>query len=73
MGGRQSAAGWVCARGPRNISAGTLLAVLLQAMVAAVVYFALFFGVAGERNDRAEYVDRLLTLSGRNRRLAPAA
>jgi len=59
--------------GTRNISAGTLLAVLLQFMVAAVVYFALFFGVAVGRKDRAEYVDRLLKLLGRNRRLAPAA
>jgi O-antigen/teichoic acid export membrane protein len=65
-------AGFVLA-GTRNISAGTLLAVLLQSMAAAVVYFALFFGVAVGRKDRAEYVDRLLKLLGRNRRLAPAA
>lgn len=59
--------------GTRNISSGTLLAVLLQSGLAAVLYFALFFGIAVGRRDRQEYVDRLMNLMGKNKRLVPAA
>jgi O-antigen/teichoic acid export membrane protein len=57
----------------RNISSGTLLAVLLQSVAAAALYYALFFGIAIGRRDRQEYVDRLMKLLGKNKRLAPAA
>ncbi len=57
----------------RQISAGTLLAVLMQAAGAAVLYFALFFGVAIGRRDRTQYAAKLMQLLGRTGRLAPAA
>jgi O-antigen/teichoic acid export membrane protein len=59
--------------GTRSISTGTLLALLTQAALAAVLYFVLFFGVAIGRRDRSEYLARLMHLMGRNSRLAPAA
>jgi O-antigen/teichoic acid export membrane protein len=48
-----------------RISGGTLLAVGLQAGVGAVVYYALFFGVAIGREDRALYVAKARELAGR--------
>jgi O-antigen/teichoic acid export membrane protein len=59
--------------GTRQISAGTLLAVLMQAAGGALLYFALFFGVAVGRQDRDQYIARLMRLLGRRGRLAPAA
>jgi O-antigen/teichoic acid export membrane protein len=59
--------------GTRLISAGTLLAVLIQSAGAALLYFALFFGVAIGRRDRDQYIAKLMQLLGRRGRLAPAA
>ena len=55
----------------RHISSGTLLAVVLQAAAASVLYLALFFAVAIGRHDRALYTSKALELMGR-RRLAAA-
>jgi O-antigen/teichoic acid export membrane protein len=49
----------------RDISAGTFLAVVLHAIGAAVLYFALFFGFAISRKDRRYYIAKALELSGR--------
>jgi len=57
----------------RPLTAGTLLAVLIEAAAAALVYFMLFFGVAIGRRDRMAYVSKLKHLLGRRGRLAPAA
>jgi O-antigen/teichoic acid export membrane protein len=46
-------------------SGGTLLAVVLQALVAAVLYLALFFAFAIGRRDRALYTAKALELLGR--------
>jgi O-antigen/teichoic acid export membrane protein len=59
--------------GTRQISSGTLLAVLMQAAGAALLYFAMFFGVAIGRRDRADYVAKLRQLIGRRRPIVPAA
>jgi O-antigen/teichoic acid export membrane protein len=55
----------------RNISTGTLLAVVLQAIAGGVLYLALFFAIAIGRRDRALYAAKALELVGR-RRLATA-
>jgi O-antigen/teichoic acid export membrane protein len=57
----------------RRISSGTLLAVLIEAMIAAAAYLALFFLIAVGRRDRAHYAARALELIGRRGRLATAA
>lgn len=49
----------------RHISSGTFLAVVLQALAAAVLYFALFFGFAITRKDRRYYIAKALELTGR--------
>ncbi|HET7617683.1 MAG TPA: oligosaccharide flippase family protein [Vicinamibacterales bacterium] len=59
--------------GSRQISSGTLLAVMFQAGAAAVLYFGLFFFIAIGRVDRTLYIARLRRLLGRDRQLAPAA
>jgi len=56
----------------RIVSSGTLLAVLTQAVAATILYFALF-GIAIGRQDRAQYMAKLMQLLGRKGRLAPAA
>ncbi len=56
----------------RLISSGTLLAVVLQAGAASVIYLALFFAIAIGRRDRALYTAKAMELLGR-RRLVPAA
>jgi O-antigen/teichoic acid export membrane protein len=56
----------------RHISSGTLLAVVLQAAGAGVVYLALFYLVAIGRHDRALYTSKAMELMGR-RRLASSA
>jgi O-antigen/teichoic acid export membrane protein len=50
----------------KTFSAGTLLAVALQAGVGALIYYALFFGVAIGRRDRAVYTAKVLELAGRS-------
>lgn len=55
-----------------RISSGTLLAVLVQAAGAGLVYEILFFGLAVGRTDRAQYAGKLKQLL-RRPRLAPAA
>jgi O-antigen/teichoic acid export membrane protein len=50
-----------------QISSGTLLAVGLQAAVGALIYYALFFGLAIGRADRALYVSKVRQLAGRPR------
>lgn len=52
----------------RSISSGTLLAVLLQAATAFVLYIALFFAFAISREDRDMYLAKLLQLVQRVRR-----
>ena len=52
---------------------GTLLAVLMEAALAAAVYLALFFMIAVGRRDRAQYAAKVMELIGRRGRLAPAA
>jgi O-antigen/teichoic acid export membrane protein len=59
--------------GVRGISSGTLLAVLLEAMGAALLYFVLFFGIAIGRRDRTLYLAKLMQLAGLRKQLAPAA
>jgi O-antigen/teichoic acid export membrane protein len=54
--------------GARSISSGTLLAVMLQAAAAGLVYLALFFAVAINRDDREMYLGKLLQLARRVRR-----
>ena len=49
----------------RNISTGTLLAVVLQAVAGGVLYLALFFAIAIGRRDRALYAAKALELVGR--------
>ena len=56
----------------RHISSGTFLAVVLQALGGAVLYFALFFGFAITRKDRRYYIAKALELTGR-RQLPSAA
>ena len=56
----------------RLISSGTLLAVVVQAGAASVIYLALFFAIAIGRRDRALYTAKALELLGR-RRLVSAA
>jgi O-antigen/teichoic acid export membrane protein len=51
----------------RNISSGTLLAVVLQAVGGGVLYLALFFAIAIGRRDRALYTAKALELVGRRR------
>jgi hypothetical protein len=51
----------------RHISPGTLLAVMLQAAAAALLYLALFFAIAIGRRDRALYTAKALELVGRRR------
>jgi O-antigen/teichoic acid export membrane protein len=51
-----------------TFSAGTLLAVGLQAVAGALIYYALFFGVAIGRADRALYTAKVLELAGRSGR-----
>jgi O-antigen/teichoic acid export membrane protein len=63
----------VCLAPIRQISSGTLLAVLLEATAAATAYLALFFLIAVGRRDRAQYAARVMELIGRGRHLAPAA
>lgn len=58
--------------GTRVISSGTLLAVVLQAAAAGVIYLALFFAIAIGRRDRALYASKVAELLGR-RRLFSAA
>lgn len=55
----------------RGISSGTLLAVLLQAAAAFVLYLALFLAVAVDRDDRDLYLGKLLQLVRRVRRSGP--
>jgi O-antigen/teichoic acid export membrane protein len=56
----------------RRISSGTLLAVVMQAALAAAVYFALFFGFAISRKDRRYYLGKALELTGRRPLPTPA-
>jgi O-antigen/teichoic acid export membrane protein len=51
----------------KQLSSGTLLAVGLQAAAGVLVYYALFFGVAIGRTDRAFYVAKARELAGRSR------
>jgi peptidoglycan biosynthesis protein MviN/MurJ (putative lipid II flippase) len=55
----------------RSISSGTLLAVLVQAAVAFVLYVVLFFGVAIARDDRHLYLGKMLQLVRRVRPSGP--
>lgn len=57
----------------RDISSGTLLAVLAQAGAAGVLYFALFIGVAIGRADRAFYTAKIKQLIGRRPRQTAVA
>jgi hypothetical protein len=56
----------------RLISSGTLLAVVVQAAAAGLVYLALFFAIAIGRRDRVMYATKAMELLGR-RRLVSAA
>jgi O-antigen/teichoic acid export membrane protein len=49
----------------RNISSGTLLAVVLQTVGGGVLYLALFYAVAIGRRDRALYTAKVMELLGR--------
>jgi O-antigen/teichoic acid export membrane protein len=55
----------------RSISSGTLLAVVAQAAAAFVLYLALFFAVAIDRDDRDLYLGKLLQLVRRVRPSGP--
>jgi hypothetical protein len=48
------------------------LAVVMQAALAAAVYFALFFGFAISRKDRRYYLGKALELTGRRPLPTPA-
>jgi O-antigen/teichoic acid export membrane protein len=48
-----------------TVAPGTVLALGLQAVAGALVYYALFFGVAIGRADRALYTAKVLELAGR--------
>ncbi len=56
----------------RMISAGTLLAVVLQAAAGGAAYLALFFAVAIGRRDRALYMAKAAELLGRRRFVSAA-
>jgi O-antigen/teichoic acid export membrane protein len=49
----------------RHLSAGTFLAVVVHAIAAAALYFALFFGFAISRQDRRYYIAKALELTRR--------
>jgi O-antigen/teichoic acid export membrane protein len=51
----------------QTLLGGTLLAVGLQAAAGAVIYYALFLGIAVGRADRAFYIAKALELAGRSR------
>jgi len=53
-------------------SPGTLLAVVGEAALAAVLYFALFALAIGRR-DRTEYMAKMMSIMGRGTRLVPAS
>ena len=55
----------------RSISSGTLLAVLVQAAAAFVLYVVLFFAVAIDRDDRQLYLGKMLQLVRRVRPSGP--
>jgi hypothetical protein len=57
----------------RGISSGTLLAVMLQAGGAGLLYLALFFLIAVGRRDRSQYAGKFMEVIARRGRLAPAA
>jgi len=57
----------------RGISSGTLLAVMLQAGGAGLLYLALFFLIALGRRDRAQYAGKFMEVVARRGRLVPAA
>jgi O-antigen/teichoic acid export membrane protein len=59
-------------QGVKLVSPGTLLAVVGESALAAVLYFTLFALAIGRR-DRTEYVSKALTLMGRGTRLAAAS
>ena len=59
-------------QGVKLFSPGTLMAVLLESMVAAVIYFALFALAIG-RADRSEYIAKAMVIMGRGTRLAAAS
>jgi len=59
--------------GTSRISSGTLLAVLVQAAGAGLLYELLFFGLAIGRTDRAQYAGKLKQLLRQRPGLAPAA
>jgi O-antigen/teichoic acid export membrane protein len=59
--------------GMRQISSGTLLAVLLEVAAAGLIYLGLFFGIAVGRRDREAYTAKVMSLVRRRRRLARAA
>jgi O-antigen/teichoic acid export membrane protein len=56
----------------RHISAGTLLAVALSGIGAALLYFVLFFGFAISRTDRRYFIAKALELTGRRPVPTPA-
>jgi O-antigen/teichoic acid export membrane protein len=53
--------------GTRLISSGTLLAVVLQAILGGILYLVLFYSVAIGRRDRALYTAKMMELMGRPR------
>ena len=57
----------------RRFSSGTLLAVMLEAGGAGLLYLALFFLIAVGRRDRSQYAAKFMEVVARRGRLAPAA
>jgi O-antigen/teichoic acid export membrane protein len=62
----------VALQGVKLVSPGTLLAVVGEAALAAVLYVALF-AIAIGRRDRAEYKTKVMAIMGRGTRLVPAS
>ena len=62
----------VVLQGVKIFSPGTLMAVLVESMLAAVLYFALFALAIG-RADRSEYIAKAMVIMGRGTRLAAAS
>jgi hypothetical protein len=62
----------IALQGVKLVSPGTLLAVLIEAAFAALLYFALF-AIAIGRRDRTEYISKALAIMGRGARLVPVS
>ena len=62
----------VTLQGVKLLSPGTLLAVVGEAALAALLYFALFALAIGRR-DRSEYIAKAMAIMGRGTRLVPVS